>query len=154
PTALGFATWSFALSRASAGRVASLNYAIPVVAITLGWAYLGERPPALAVGGGALCLVGVYVARRRSAERGPIVFVDHDHEWTEWLTRHPSGFVAVGYANPDGLYLKVHRASCVLLRATPDRLSPSVKICAEDLDTLRHFHAFNAARWQAPCDWC
>ena len=33
PTALGFATWSFALSRASAGRVASLNYLIPVVAI-------------------------------------------------------------------------------------------------------------------------
>jgi drug/metabolite transporter (DMT)-like permease len=64
PTALGFATWSFALSRASAGRVASLNYLIPVVAITLAWAYLGERPPALAIGGGALCLLGVYLARR------------------------------------------------------------------------------------------
>lgn len=65
PTALGFATWSFALSRASAGRVASLNYLIPVVAIALGWGYLDERPPALAVGGGALCLTGVYLARRR-----------------------------------------------------------------------------------------
>ena len=66
PTALGFATWSFALSRASAGRVASLNYLIPVVAITLAWAYLGERPPALVVAGGALCLIGVFLARRRS----------------------------------------------------------------------------------------
>jgi drug/metabolite transporter (DMT)-like permease len=64
PTALGFATWSFALSRASAGRVASLNYLIPIVAITLAWAYLGERPPALAIGGGVLCLSGVYLARR------------------------------------------------------------------------------------------
>jgi drug/metabolite transporter (DMT)-like permease len=64
PTALGFATWSFALSRASAGRVAALNYLIPVVAIGLGWAYLGERPSALAIGGGALCLLGVFVARR------------------------------------------------------------------------------------------
>jgi len=66
PTALGFATWSFALRRASAGRVASLNYLIPVVAVALGWSYLGERPPALALGGGALCLSGVYVARRRA----------------------------------------------------------------------------------------
>jgi drug/metabolite transporter (DMT)-like permease len=65
PTALGFVTWSYALSRASAGRVASLNYLIPIVAITLGWAYLGERPPALALGGGGLCLLGVYIARRR-----------------------------------------------------------------------------------------
>jgi len=65
PTAIGFAAWSFALRRASAGRVAALNYLIPIVAIALGWAYLDERPPVLAVGGGALCLVGVYVARRR-----------------------------------------------------------------------------------------
>src|SRR5262249_44527946 len=55
PTALGFATWSFALRRASAGRVASLNYLIPVVAVVLGWAYLGERPTVLALLGGALC---------------------------------------------------------------------------------------------------
>jgi len=66
PTALGFATWSFALRRASAGYVASLNYLIPVVAIALGWAYLGERPPLLALAGGALCLSGVYLARRRT----------------------------------------------------------------------------------------
>ena len=66
PTALGFAAWSFALRRASAGRVASLNYLIPVVAVLLGWAYLGERPPLLAVAGGGLCIAGVYVARRRA----------------------------------------------------------------------------------------
>jgi drug/metabolite transporter (DMT)-like permease len=71
PTALGFATWSFALRRAAAGRVASLNYLIPVVAIVLGWAYLGERPPLAALGGGALCLAGVYVARRRPTRRRP-----------------------------------------------------------------------------------
>jgi drug/metabolite transporter (DMT)-like permease len=64
PTALGFATWSFALRRGAAGRVASLNYLIPVVAVLLGWAYLGETPTALALGGGALCLLGVYLARR------------------------------------------------------------------------------------------
>jgi drug/metabolite transporter (DMT)-like permease len=65
PTALGFATWSYALRHASAGHVASLNYLIPVVAILLGWALLGEKPPWLAVVGGALCLAGVSLARRR-----------------------------------------------------------------------------------------
>ena len=65
PTALGFATWAYALQRMSAGRLASLAYLIPVVAILLGWALLGETPPRLAAVGGALCLAGVYLARRR-----------------------------------------------------------------------------------------
>jgi drug/metabolite transporter (DMT)-like permease len=64
PTALGFATWSFALRRATAGRAAALNYLIPVVATALAWGRLGERPPLLAAAGGALCLCGLYVARR------------------------------------------------------------------------------------------
>jgi drug/metabolite transporter (DMT)-like permease len=65
PTALGFATWAFALRRMNAGRLASLAYLIPVVAILLGWALLGETPPGLAAVGGALCLAGVAMARRR-----------------------------------------------------------------------------------------
>ena len=69
PTALGFATWAFALRRTSAGRAASLNYLIPLVAIMLGWAALGQTPPWLAVAGGSLCLAGVYVARRRATKR-------------------------------------------------------------------------------------
>ncbi len=64
PTALGFATWSFALRRTSAGRMGSITYLVPAVAIVLGWALLGETPPWLAVAGGAVCLVGVYLARR------------------------------------------------------------------------------------------
>jgi drug/metabolite transporter (DMT)-like permease len=65
PTALGFATWAFALRRMSAGRLASLAYLIPAVAILLGWALLDETPPLLAAVGGVLCVAGVYVARRR-----------------------------------------------------------------------------------------
>lgn len=64
PTAVGFATWAYALRRMSAGRLASLAYLIPVVAILLGWVLLGEKPPWLAAVGGALCLAGVYLARR------------------------------------------------------------------------------------------
>ena len=63
--ALGFATWAFALRRTNAGRLAALAYLIPVVAILLGWLALGEIPPPLAAAGGALCLAGVAVARRR-----------------------------------------------------------------------------------------
>lgn len=65
PTALGFATWAYALRRMSAGRLASLAYLIPVVAILLGWALLGETPPWLAAVGGGLCIAGVALARRR-----------------------------------------------------------------------------------------
>lgn len=63
PTALGFVTWTFALRRTSAGRSGALNYLIPVVAITLGWAVLGEVPPWPALVGGVFCLSGVYLAR-------------------------------------------------------------------------------------------
>jgi drug/metabolite transporter (DMT)-like permease len=64
PTALGFATWSFALGRTSAGRMAALAYLIPAVAIVLGWTVLGERPAWIAVAGGGLCVAGVVLARR------------------------------------------------------------------------------------------
>ena len=65
PTAVGFATWAFALRRTSAGRMGSLTYLIPVVAVVLGLALLGERPAWAALAGGALCLAGVYLARRK-----------------------------------------------------------------------------------------
>lgn len=65
PTSLGFATWAYALRHTPAGQLASLAYLIPVVALLLGWALLGETPPGLAAIGGALCLGGVVLARRR-----------------------------------------------------------------------------------------
>jgi drug/metabolite transporter (DMT)-like permease len=44
----------------------SLTYLVPPVAIGLGWLILSERPAWLAVDGGAICLAGVYLARRRA----------------------------------------------------------------------------------------
>jgi drug/metabolite transporter (DMT)-like permease len=64
PTALGFGAWTFALQRTSAGRMGAMLYLVPSVAGVLGWALLGETPPWLAVAGGALCIGGVYLARR------------------------------------------------------------------------------------------
>jgi len=64
PTAVGFVFWAYALGRTTAGRMGSMTYLVPPIAIALGWAFLGETPALLAVAGGALCLAGVVLARR------------------------------------------------------------------------------------------
>jgi drug/metabolite transporter (DMT)-like permease len=42
----------------------SMTYLVPPIAVLLGWLLLGETPPGLAIAGGAVCLVGVFIARR------------------------------------------------------------------------------------------
>jgi drug/metabolite transporter (DMT)-like permease len=64
PTAIGFLTWAYALSRTTAGRMGATTYLVPPIAILIAWALLDETPPELALAGGALCLAGVVVARR------------------------------------------------------------------------------------------
>jgi drug/metabolite transporter (DMT)-like permease len=66
PTALAFTTWAFALARTKAGRLGTTTYLVPPLSILMGWVFLGESPVELAFLGGALCLAGVVVARRRS----------------------------------------------------------------------------------------
>jgi drug/metabolite transporter (DMT)-like permease len=65
PTALGFTTWAFALARTDAGRMGTMTYFVPPIAVLMGWILLGETPAAFAFAGGALCLAGVALARRR-----------------------------------------------------------------------------------------
>jgi drug/metabolite transporter (DMT)-like permease len=64
PTAVGFTTWAYALARGTAGRLAATTYLVPPIVVVTGWVTLSEVPRAVALLGGALCLVGVYVARR------------------------------------------------------------------------------------------
>jgi len=64
PTSVGFTTWAYALARGTAGRVVAMTYLIPPVTIVISWLVLGEIPGVIAVLGGALCLCGVYIARR------------------------------------------------------------------------------------------
>jgi len=71
PTALGFITWGFALSRTDAGRLAATTYLVPPISVLLGWAWLNETPAGLAYLGGALCLAGVSVSRRRPVAATP-----------------------------------------------------------------------------------
>ena len=63
PTAIGFSCWAYALARTKAGRMGATTYAVPPIAIVLGWLFLGDVPPWLAFVGGVLCLAGVAVTR-------------------------------------------------------------------------------------------
>jgi drug/metabolite transporter (DMT)-like permease len=64
PTSVAFTTWAYALARGTAGRVVAMAYLVPPVTIVISWLMLGEVPGVVAMLGGALCFVGVYVARR------------------------------------------------------------------------------------------
>ena len=64
PTAIGFTTWAYALKRTSAGKMGAFTYLVPPLAVLLGWLLLSETPPAPALAGGLLCLVGVAITRR------------------------------------------------------------------------------------------
>jgi drug/metabolite transporter (DMT)-like permease len=65
PTALAFTTWAYALSRTSAGKMGATTYLVPALTVLMAWAILGQVPSWLALAGGALCLAGVALSRRR-----------------------------------------------------------------------------------------
>jgi drug/metabolite transporter (DMT)-like permease len=72
PTALAFTTWAYALARTTAGKMGATTYAVPAIVVAMSWLALDEVPGALTLLGGALCLAGVGVSRRRGARgRGP-----------------------------------------------------------------------------------
>jgi drug/metabolite transporter (DMT)-like permease len=72
PTALAFSTWAYALSRMDAGKLGVTTYFVPPLVILLGWLLLDEIPPGLALVGGAVCLAGVALSRRRGRVRPPV----------------------------------------------------------------------------------
>jgi drug/metabolite transporter (DMT)-like permease len=69
PTAIAFTTWAYALARTTAGKLGATTYVVPALVVLMSWLFLGEVPAWLTLAGGALCLAGVAVARRRG---GPV----------------------------------------------------------------------------------
>ncbi len=69
PTAVAFSTYAFALRHMSAGNLSVTTYLVPPITVLLSWVFLSEVPPTMAYVGGALCLVGVALARRRPRPR-------------------------------------------------------------------------------------
>jgi drug/metabolite transporter (DMT)-like permease len=65
PTALAFTTWAYALNRTTAGKMGATTYVVPALVVVMSWTFLGQTPKALGFLGGALCLAGVAVSRRR-----------------------------------------------------------------------------------------
>lgn len=65
PTAIAFSTWAFALRCTDAGKLALTTFLVPAIATVMAWVLLDEVPPALAFVGGALCVAGVLVTRKK-----------------------------------------------------------------------------------------
>jgi drug/metabolite transporter (DMT)-like permease/GrpB-like predicted nucleotidyltransferase (UPF0157 family) len=101
PAALAYFCWGWVLSTMSASRSSSFLYFTPVAALAIAWFWLGERPHALSLAGGALALGGVVVVNRldRHSRAGkptvektasaqvdidePIRITDYDPRWPE-----------------------------------------------------------------------
>jgi drug/metabolite transporter (DMT)-like permease len=66
PTALGYTTWSYALSRMPAGQLGVSTYIVPPVTIVISLILFGEVPAVLAIVGGVITLAGVALSRRKA----------------------------------------------------------------------------------------
>ena len=71
PSAIGFATWAYAQSRAPVATVANTLFLVPFLAIGIGWVALQETIHPLAVLGGLIAIGGVAVSRSTGKSKKP-----------------------------------------------------------------------------------
>jgi drug/metabolite transporter (DMT)-like permease len=64
PSAVAYFTWSYALSKAPASIVASFLYLQPVFAIIVAWIWLNEMPAPIAITGGVITILGVFLVNK------------------------------------------------------------------------------------------
>ncbi|MCU1390788.1 MAG: hypothetical protein JWL72_4126 [Ilumatobacteraceae bacterium] len=77
PSALGFVAWAGAVARMEVSRPALALYAVPVVAIGVSWAWLGEHPKPVTILAGGVALIGVAVGTlKRPTAAGSAVVLD------------------------------------------------------------------------------
>ncbi len=88
PSALAFVTWAYALNRSDAGKFALSTFLVPFITTLMAWLFLGEVPPGLAFVGGALCIAGVLLIRKKprvvatvpvGGEPGSVATPETDH---------------------------------------------------------------------------
>lgn len=61
PSLIAYGTWAITLSRLPAARAANFQYAVPPMAMLLGFLWLGEIPTVFGLIGGAMALAGVVI---------------------------------------------------------------------------------------------
>lgn len=61
PSLIAYGTWAITLSRLPAARASNFQYAVPPMAMLLGFLWLGEVPTLFGIIGGAMALAGVVV---------------------------------------------------------------------------------------------
>jgi len=69
PGALAYVAWAYVLSHGPAGRISTLLYIIPVLAIGIAWIWLHEVPRMLSLLGGVIALGGVALVNMRAGTR-------------------------------------------------------------------------------------
>lgn len=57
-TAIPYALWTYGVSKADVSKIVMSQYTIPVMALLVGYVWLGEIPPILAIFGGGIALAG------------------------------------------------------------------------------------------------
>jgi drug/metabolite transporter (DMT)-like permease len=76
-SAIGFVTWAYALQHIDVSIAAATLYAVPPIAILVGWVWLGELPSVSALAGGAVALSGVALVTRRGRLAPDAEAADH-----------------------------------------------------------------------------
>ena len=71
PGVIGYAGWSFVLSRLPASRAGSFLYFTPLAAIFIAWFWLGELPGLSALLGGCFIIAGVVIVNVLGRRTGP-----------------------------------------------------------------------------------
>ncbi|MGJ3264716.1 MAG: DMT family transporter [Salinarimonas sp.] len=61
-TALAFWLWQITLARLAVSQAVAFSFIVPVIGLTVGWAFFEETVTALTIVGAALSVVGVYLA--------------------------------------------------------------------------------------------